>query len=87
MNRSGQKGRKHKFYKATKEFVVIALYLWLIFGLFAIYRSFAVALAVFKILEEAAGALYRGRSFHEGIADLAEGSRQCVLKSEPHTAI
>ena len=124
MNRSGPAEIKHKFFKATKEFVVIALYLWLVFGLFAIYRSvilakdhvsipeesfalinalvlgkvvltarklhlgnfvddapliyptlvksalFAAILAVFKILEEAAGALYRGKSFHDAYRNL-----------------
>jgi hypothetical protein len=133
MNRSGPAEIKHKFFKATKEFVVIALYLWLVFGLFAIYRSvilakdhvsipeesfalinalvlgkvvlsarklhlgnfvddapliyptlvksalFAAILAVFKILEEAAGALYRGKSFHEGIADLGGGTWQGIV--------
>jgi len=30
---------KHRVYEATKEFVVMVLYLWLIFSLFAVYRS------------------------------------------------
>lgn len=36
--------------------------------------AFSVLLACFKILEEAAVGLYRGRSFHESIADLGGGT-------------
>jgi len=43
MDKSRQTALKQKFYKATKEFIVIALYLWLIFGLFALYRSVILA--------------------------------------------
>ena len=43
MDKSRRAALTRKFYKATKEFVVIALYLWLIFGLFAIYRSVILA--------------------------------------------
>ncbi len=41
MDKSRQTNLKQKFYKATKEFIVIAL--WLIFGLFALYRSVILA--------------------------------------------
>jgi hypothetical protein len=34
---------KRKFYQAMKEFIFIALYLWVIFGLFAVYRSVILA--------------------------------------------
>jgi len=43
MNKSRQAALKHKAYEATKEFVFIALYLWVIFGLFAVYRSVILA--------------------------------------------
>ena len=34
---------KHRFYDATKEYLVMALYLWVVFGLFALYRSVILA--------------------------------------------
>jgi hypothetical protein len=43
MDKSWQRVLRRNFYKATKEFIVIALYLWLIFGLFALYRSVILA--------------------------------------------
>jgi hypothetical protein len=43
MQKSRLAALKHKAYEATKEFVVIALYLWVIFGLFVIYRSVILA--------------------------------------------
>jgi hypothetical protein len=124
---------KHKFFEATKEFVIIALYLWVIFGLFAAYRSvilaqqhippveqgfalinalvlgkimliakelhlgetksdapliyptlrksalFSVVLALFKILEEAARGVYKGKSFQQSIADVGGGTWQGIL--------
>jgi len=116
-----------------KEFLVIALYLWVIFGLFLLYKSvilaeehidfaakglalfnalalgkvvlvakalhlgewaderpliyptllksglFTLALACFKILEEAAVGLYRGESFQQSIADLGGGTLKGIL--------
>jgi hypothetical protein len=43
MDKSRRKTLQQRFYKATKEFILIALYLWLIFGLFALYRSVILA--------------------------------------------
>ena len=112
---------KQRVYHEIKEFLVIALYLWVILGLFTLHKAiilgeqhialvykglalinalalakimlvaralhlgdranhgpliyptlvksalFAVVLASFQILEEAAIGLYRGKSFHESI--------------------
>ena len=77
-----------------KEFLVIALYLWVVFGLFLLYKSvilaeehidfaakalFTVVLACFKILEEAGVGLYRGESFQQSIASLGGGTLQGIL--------
>lgn len=43
MDKSRGAALKQKFYRTTKEFIVIALYLWVIFGLFALYRSVILA--------------------------------------------
>jgi hypothetical protein len=44
MDKSRQRALQKKFYRATKEFIVIALYLWSIFDLFApLYRSVILA--------------------------------------------
>lgn len=34
---------KQRVYNATKEFIVVTLYLWVVFGLFAMYRSVILA--------------------------------------------
>jgi hypothetical protein len=39
MDKSRRAAIKRKAYEATKEFFLIALYLWVILGLFAVYRS------------------------------------------------
>jgi hypothetical protein len=39
MDKSRRTAVKRKAYEATKEFLLIALYLWVIFGLFALYRA------------------------------------------------
>ena len=52
MDKSHQTALKQKFYKATKEFIVIALYLWLIFGLFALYQSVILAVHHVSAAEE-----------------------------------
>jgi len=124
---------KQKVVEQMKEFLLIALYLWLVFSLLIVYRSvilaeyhipvayhgfaiinalalgkvmlvakdlhlgerfdnapliyptlfksalFAVVLACFKILEDAAIGLYHGKSFAESIADLAGGTLQALL--------
>ena len=124
---------KHLAYHELKKFLVIALYLWLVFGLLIIHRSvvlaeyhidiayhgvalinalalakvmliaedlhlgkrfneapliyptllksalFAVVLACFKVLEDAAIGLYRGESFSQSIADLAGGTWSGIL--------
>ena len=61
-------------YQQLKEFLVIALYLWVVFGLFV-----TVILACFKILEDATIGLYHGQSFHQSIADLAGGTWKGIL--------
>ena len=40
---------------------------------------FCLALACFKILEDAAIGMYRGKSFHESLADLGGGSWRGIL--------
>lgn len=124
---------KQKATKQMKEFLLIALYLWLVFALFVVYKSvilaeyhmafayhgfaiinalalgkvmlvvkhlhlgeqfddapliyptllksalLTVVLAVFKILEDAAVGLYRGKSLAESIADLGGGTLQAIL--------
>lgn len=124
---------KQKATKEMKEFFLIALYLWLVFALFVVYKSvilaeyhmafayhgfaiinalalgkvmlvvkhlhlgeqfddapliyptllksalFTVVLAVFKILEDAAVGLYRGKSLAESITDLGGGTLQAIL--------
>ena len=116
-----------------KEFLIIALYLWVVFGLLILFKSvvlaeqhipfayhgfaffnalalakvmltakdlhlgelfheapliyptllksalFAVVLACFKILEEAAVGLYRGKSFQQSISDLGGGTLNGIL--------
>lgn len=42
MNKS-DRSLKQRMYNATKEFIVVTLYLWVVFGLFAIYRSVILA--------------------------------------------
>lgn len=124
---------KQKAIGQMKEFLFIALYLWLVFGLLVMYKSvilnerhidfafhgfalinalalgkvmlvvkdlrlgrrfdnapliyptlvnsaiFTIVLACFKILEDAAVGLYRGKSFTESIADLGGGTLQAIL--------
>lgn len=124
---------KQKAIEQMKEFLFIALYLWLVFGLLVMYKSvilgeyhidfayhgfalinafalgkvmlvakdlhlgerfhsaplvypilvksaiFTVVLACFKVLEDAAIGLYRGKSFAESIADLGGGNLQAIL--------
>jgi hypothetical protein len=124
---------KQKAYAELKEFLVITLYLWVVFGLFLLYKSvvlgeehisylphgialinallfakfilisralhlgdrandapliyptllksalFTVVLACCKILEDAAGGLYHGKSFSQSIADLGGGTWQGIL--------
>ena len=124
---------KEKAYHEFKEFLVIALYLWVVFGLLVMFKSvvleehhipfayhgfaffnalalakvmltakdlhlgelfheapliyptllksalFAVVLACFKILEEAAVGLYRGKSFQQSISDLGGGTLNGIL--------
>jgi hypothetical protein len=43
MDKSRRAAIKRKAYEAMKEFFFIALYLWVIFGLFALYRSVVLA--------------------------------------------
>ena len=116
-----------------KEFLVIVIYLWIVFALFALYRSvilsehqidvtsqgfalvnalalgkvmllarkfrmgefdpsrplmyptllksaiFSVILGCFKILEEAAVGLYRGRSLNDSIAEIGGGTLEGIL--------
>lgn len=52
MHESRRAALTHTFYQATKDFVVIALYLWLIFGLFALYRSVILAEDHVSVAEE-----------------------------------
>ena len=120
-------------FQQLKEFLVIALYLWVVFGLLILFKSvvlaeqhipfayhgfaffnalalakvmltakdlhlgelfheapliyptllksalFAVVLACFKILEEAAVGLYRGKSFQQSISDLGGGTLNGIL--------
>src|SRR5215467_5091249 len=120
-------------YQQLKEYFVVAVYLWVVFGLLVMYKAvilaeqhidfvyhglaivnalalakamlvakdlhlgerfdeapliyptllksavFTVVLACFKILEEAAVGLYRGKSFAESIADLGGGTLQAIL--------
>jgi len=120
-------------FQQLKEFLVIALYLWAVFGLLILFKSvvlaeqhipfvyhgfaffnalalakvmltardlhlgdlfheapliyptllksalFAVVLACFKILEEAAVGLYRGKSFQQSISDLGGGTLNGIL--------
>jgi len=120
-------------FQQLKEFLVIALYLWAVFGLLILFKSvvlaeqhipfvyhgfaffnalalakvmltardlhlgdlfheapliyptllksalFAVVLACFKILEEAAVGLYRGKSFQQSISDLGRGTLNGIL--------
>lgn len=125
---------KQKAEHELKEFLGIALYLWVILALFQLYRSlllaeehitvvahqgfavinalalakvlliakalhlgewiedwpliyptllksalFTIVLACFKILEDAGLGMYRGKSFHESIADLGGGTLNGVL--------
>src|SRR5215469_7495275 len=124
---------KQKAVEQMKKFLLIALYLFLVFSLFVVYKSmilaeqhipfvyhgfalinafalgkvmlvakdlhvgerfddapliyptllksalFTVILACFKILEDAAIALYHGQSFHQSIADLAGGTWKGIL--------
>jgi hypothetical protein len=118
---------KQKAVHEFKEYLIVALYLWVVFGLLELHRSailaeyhidfafqglavinalalgkvmliakelhfahqlddapliypilvksfaFAVLLGIFKILEDAGLGAYRGKSFHQSIADLAGG--------------
>jgi hypothetical protein len=120
-------------FQQLKEFLVIALYLWAVFGLLILFKSvvlaeqhipfayhgfaffnalalakvmltardlhlgelfheapliyptllksalFAVVLACFKILEEAAVGLYHGKSFQQSISDLGGGTLNGIL--------
>src|SRR5215469_17131368 len=120
-------------YQQLKEYFVVAVYLWVVFGLLVMFKAvilaeqhiafvyhgfaiinalalgkvmlvakdlhlgerfdnapliyptlfksalFAVVLACFKILEDAAIGLYHGKSFAERIADLAGGTLQALL--------
>jgi hypothetical protein len=124
---------KQKVIEQMKEFLFIALYLWLVFGLLLMYKSvilgehhidfayhgfalinalalgkvviiakdlrlgwrfnnaplvyptlvnsaiFTVVLACFKILEDAAVGVYRGKSFAESIADLGGGTLRAIV--------
>jgi len=124
---------KQRVIEQMKEFLLIALYLWLVFGLLLVFKSmilaeyriplayhgfaiinalalgkvmlvakdlhlggrfdnapliyptllksavFTIVLACFKLLEEAAVGLYRGKSFAESIADLGGGTLQAIL--------
>jgi hypothetical protein len=124
---------KQKVIEQMKEFLFIALYLWLVFGLLVMYKSvilgeyqidfashglalinalalgkvmlvakdlhlgrrfdnaplvyptlvnsaiFTVVLACFKLLEDAAVGLYRGKSFVESIASLGGGTLRALL--------
>jgi hypothetical protein len=124
---------KQKAYREFKEYLVITLYLWVVFGLFVLYKSvilheehidfvakglalinalalgkviliakalhlgewaddapliyptlmksalFALVLAIFKILEEAAIGLYHKNSFQQSIADLGGGTLWGIL--------
>jgi hypothetical protein len=124
---------KQKVIEQMKEFLFIALYLWLVFGLLVMYKSvilgeyqidfafhglalinalalgkvmlvakdlhlgrrfdnaplvyptlvnsaiFTVVLACFKLLEDAAVGLYRGKSLVESIASLGGGTLRALL--------
>ena len=124
---------KQRIYQETKEFFAIVLYLWVVFALFAMYRSvilaenhidvasqsfaivnalalgkvmliasklhlgdvdrgaplmyptlrksaiFSVILGLFKILEEAAVGLFRGRSLSDSIAEVGGGTLKGIL--------
>jgi hypothetical protein len=124
---------KQKAYREFKEFVVIALYLWVVFGLLVIHRSvvlseyhidfayhglalinavalakvmlvakdlrlgerskdgpliyptlrksalFSLILACFKVLEDVTVGHFRGRTFHQSIADIAGGTWKGIL--------
>lgn len=124
---------KQRAYRELKEFLLIALYLWVIFSLFTLYKSvilaeyhidfayhgfalfnalalgkviliardlhlgdraknapliyptllksalFCLVLACFKIAEDAAIGMYRGKSFHESLADLGGGTLRGIL--------
>lgn len=130
---TSNKTLKQRAYQELKEYLVITLYLWVVFGLFVLYRSvilneehidlvakglalvnalalgkviliakalhlgdwaddapliyptlmkaalFAIVLAIFKILEEAAIGLYHKKSFQESIASLGGGTLQGIL--------
>jgi hypothetical protein len=43
MEKSNRASLKHRIYDAMKEFFFIAIYLWLVFGLFVVYRSVILA--------------------------------------------
>ena len=43
LNKSGRPSFKHRLYEAMKEFIVMTLYLWVIFGLFIWYKSVILA--------------------------------------------
>ena len=124
---------KQRAYREIKEYLGIALYFWIIFALFAAYKSvilteyhidfayhgfalinalalakvmliardlhlgeraknapliyptllkstlFCLLLACFKILEDAGIGMYRGKSFHESLADLGGGTWPSIL--------
>jgi hypothetical protein len=124
---------KQRAYEQVREFLLIVVYLWLVFGLLVVYKSiilaqqhidfayhglalinalalgkvmliakdfhlgerfndapliyptvlksglFALVLACFKILEEAAIGLYHGNSFSQSISELGGGSWKAIL--------